>query len=31
VILFSAAIAFGTLAMGWSFFCRNIQEYAFRS
>jgi len=31
VILFSAAIAFATLAAGWSFFCRNIQEYAFRS
>lgn len=31
VILFSAAIAFATLAAGWSFFCRRIQEYAFRS
>jgi len=31
VILFSIAIAFGTLAAGWSFFCRHIQDYAFRS
>ena len=31
VILFSAALAFGTLAAGWSFFCRRIQDYAFRS
>ncbi len=31
VIGFSAAIAFGTLAIGWIFFCRRIDEYAFRS
>ena len=31
VILFSAAIAFLALAAGWSFFCRRIQEYAFKS
>jgi len=31
VVLFSAAIAFATLAVGWVFFCRRIEEYAFRS
>jgi ABC-2 type transport system permease protein len=31
VVLFSAAIAFGTLATGWIFFCRRIEEYAFQS
>ncbi|HET7452466.1 MAG TPA: ABC transporter permease [Thermoanaerobaculia bacterium] len=31
VMLFSAAIAFGVLAAGWSFFCRRIQDYAYRS
>ena len=31
VMLFSAAIAFGVLAVGWSFFCRRIQDYAYRS
>ena len=31
VILFAASMAFGALLMGWSFFCRNIQEYAFRT
>lgn len=31
VILFSTAIAFGTLLVGWIFFCRRIDEYAFQS
>lgn len=31
VVLFSAAISFSTLALGWIFFCRRIEEYAFRS
>jgi len=31
VILFSAALSFGVLLVGWSFFCRRIEEYAFRS
>ncbi|MGH9441787.1 MAG: ABC transporter permease [Thermoanaerobaculia bacterium] len=31
VIAFSAAIAFLTLVVGWVFFCRRIDEYAFRS
>jgi ABC-type polysaccharide/polyol phosphate export permease len=31
VLLFSTAIAFVTLAVGWVFFCRRIDEYAFRS
>jgi hypothetical protein len=31
VIGFSAAIALGTLVVGWVFFCRKIDEYAFRS
>jgi ABC-2 type transport system permease protein len=31
VIGFSAAVAFGTLAVGWIFFCRRIDDYSFRS
>ena len=31
VIGFAAGIAFFTLAVGWIFFCRRIDEYAFRS
>jgi ABC-2 type transport system permease protein len=31
VIAFSAALAIGALVLGWSFFCRRIQDYAFRT
>jgi len=31
VIAFSAGLSFLALAVGWSFFCRSIQDYAFRT
>jgi len=31
VVLFSAGIAFTTFVVGWIFFCRRIEDYAFRS
>ena len=31
VIGFSAAFSLAMLVVGWSFFCRNIQDYAFRT
>jgi ABC-2 type transport system permease protein len=31
VIAFSAAFSVAMLVVGWSFFCRNIQDYAFRT
>ena len=31
VIAFSGAVAFGTLIVGWVFFCRRIDDYSFRS
>jgi ABC-type polysaccharide/polyol phosphate export permease len=31
VLLFSAALAVGALLLGWTYFCRNVDEFAFKS